>query len=105
MNDNTKEFLSVYLNELEKNHIEKLILGCTHYPFLVPLMKTMGYKDDFFINPAICLIKEAYEYLKSYNLLNTKRTKDIEFFISANREDFMQKSKLFLDVNLYSYSK
>ena len=99
LNENTKQILSSYLAELEQEKIEKLILGCTHYPFLVPLMKTMGYKDDFFINPAICLIKDAYNYLKENNLLNTKRTKDIEFFISANREDFMQKSKLFLDIN------
>ena len=99
LDEETKQILASYLGELEKENIEKLILGCTHYPFLVPLMKTMGYKDDFFVNPAICLIQDAYNYLKKNNLLNIKRTKDIEFFISADKEDFMKKSKLFLDIN------
>ena len=105
LSEKTKEILSNYLDALKKENIEKLILGCTHYPFLVPLMKTMGYKDEFFINPAICLIKDAYNYLKNNNLLNTKNTKDIEFFISADREDFMKKSKLFFDINSYCCSK
>ena len=85
---------------MEKENIEKLILGCTHYPFLVPLMIKMGYNDDFFINPAKCLIKDAYNYLYENNLINVKKSNDIEFFISANKEDFMKKSKLFLDLSL-----
>ena len=43
--------------------IDCLILGCTHYPFLVPAMKKLGLDDGFFINPAVCLAINTKEYL------------------------------------------
>lgn len=93
--------LSEYLSPLQKENIEKLILGCTHYPFLVPAMKKMGFADEFFINPAICIAQETKTYLENNNLLNNDSKGKCEFFVSKSPEEFKQNAKLFFgEINL-----
>ena len=89
--------LSEYLKPLLEVNIEKLILGCTHYPFLIPTMKKLGLKDDFFINPAVCLSIRTKEFLKENNLLNKNIKGQNEFFVSGNPDEFKRNAKLFFD--------
>lgn len=90
-----KEILADYLKPLLNEKIEKLILGCTHYPFLVPAMKEMGFKDDFFVNPAICLAQKTKEFLEKNRLSNKDMAQVFEFFVSAKPEEFKNNAKLF----------
>ena len=92
---NTCDILSEYLTPLKKQNIEKLILGCTHYPFLVPAMQKLGFQDDFFINPAVCIAKDAKIFLEKNNLSNGKSAGTIEFFVSGNVSEFEKNAKLF----------
>ena len=89
--------LSEYLKPLLEENIEKLILGCTHYPFLIPTMKKLGLKDGFFINPAVCLSIRTKEFLKENNLLNKNIKGQNEFFVSGNPDEFKRNAKLFFD--------
>ncbi|MCQ2957539.1 MAG: glutamate racemase [Candidatus Gastranaerophilales bacterium] len=95
--ENLQKTLKEYLKPLLDEQIEHLILGCTHYPFLVPAMKKLGLKDDFFINPAVCLAIKTKEFLKQNKLLNNLRKTELEFFVSGDTEDFKRNSKLFFD--------
>ena len=97
-NTDTPEVLDIlkeYLNPLLNENIEKLILGCTHYPFLLPAMKKLGLKDDFFINPAVCLSAKTKDFLKEKNLLNKSINSSCEFFVSGSAQDFKHNAKLF----------
>jgi len=87
--------LKEYLSPLLKANIEKLILGCTHYPFLVPAMKKLGLKDDFFINPAVCLATKTKEFLSENNLLNNLLNSECEFYVSGDTNEFKQNAKIF----------
>lgn len=87
--------LGKYLTPLFDNNIEKLILGCTHYPFLIDAIKKFGVDDNFFINPAICLAIKTKEFLKENNLLNISDTSKVKFYVSGNPQDFIKNSKLF----------
>lgn len=87
--------LKEYLQPLLDENIEKLILGCTHYPFLVPAMKKMGFEQGFFINPAVCLAVKTKEFLVKNKLLNKTSAGSCKFFVSGNTEEFMRNSKLF----------
>ncbi len=90
-----KTALQEYLAPLTKEKIEKLILGCTHYPFLVPAMEEMGFKEEFFINPAICIAQETKKYLEMNGLLNPQSQGSCEFFVSASVQEFQRNAKLF----------
>ena len=92
---NVIKVLEDYLKPLLDKKIEKLILGCTHYPFLIPAMKFLGLSDDFFINPAICLSKTAKEFLAKNNLTNSQKHGHCQFFVSGNPDDFKKNAKLF----------
>lgn len=89
------QVLEEYLTPLFAQNIEKLILGCTHYPFLIDAIKKFGVHDSFFINPAVCLASKTKQYLIEKNLLNNSKINSIEFFVSGDEKDFIKKSKLF----------
>jgi len=97
MSEELKTALKEYLKPLTDEKIEHLILGCTHYPFLVPAMKQLGFTDDFFINPAVCLAIKTKEFLEQNKLLNKLQDTELEFFVSGNTDDFRKNSKLFFD--------
>lgn len=97
-NTNSEEVKSVlreYLKPLLDNKIEKLILGCTHYPFLVPAMRDLGLENEFFINPAVCVTASTKEYLMNNKCLNRDGKGKSEFYVSGNPEEFKRNAKLF----------
>ena len=89
------EVLKEYLQPLFDNNIEKLILGCTHYPFLVPAMNEMGIENEFFINPAVCVAAKTKEFLIDKKWLNRNGKGIREFYVSGDTDEFKQNSKLF----------
>jgi len=95
--ENLHEVLKKYLSPLFDKKIENLILGCTHYPFLVNAMKKFGLNDKFFINPAVCLAVKTKEFLEHNKLINKSNIGECEFFVSGSVEDFKQNSKLFFE--------
>jgi len=47
-----------YLTPLHAAGIDTLILGCTHYPFLEPVLKEILGKDVLIVDPALAVVKE-----------------------------------------------
>ncbi len=92
---NVQNVLKEYLTPLLDEKIEKLILGCTHYPFLIPAMNKLGLKNDFFINPATCLSVKTKDFLIENKLLNNLKEPICEFFVSGNTEEFKKNSQIF----------
>ena len=95
LSQNTCDILSKYLEPLKEKNIERLILGCTHYPFLIPAMKKLGYQDDFFINPAVCIAEEAKMFIAENDLSISQNKCNIEFFVSGDVAEFEKNANLF----------
>lgn len=79
-----------YLFPLKSRHIDTLILGCTHYPFLKPVVrKTLGRRVTL-VDPA----RETAALLKWYLASNPemdrkmKKRGDHKFFVSDRTEQF-----------------
>ncbi len=75
---------------------KRLVLGCTHYPYLINLFKKINPNIEYF-NPAGCLaeiVKEAV--IKDNNFTDTKG--NVEFFVSKNPEEFRKSGALFFDI-------
>lgn len=93
---NEKKSLELIESKLEiaqKNKAKRIILGCTHYPYLFEIFEKI-YKCDYF-NPA----KTLSELVKSD--LGCDYTKDrgtCEFFVSKNPDEFILSAKMFFDV-------
>jgi glutamate racemase len=87
-----KEKISPYLKKLLDENVEKIILGCTHYPFLENDMIELGCESSMFINPAECLVQKALEVLQERNLKNHTGG-SVKYFVSANPDNFVKNAQ------------
>ena len=92
--DNIKRQLQLML----QNNVEKIILGCTHYPYLINVLSQFA-QEDIFINPAKYFAQNIVSDLIQNNLTNSERDYDPIFYVSSNPKQFMSSSSLFYKVN------
>jgi glutamate racemase len=88
----TEEAVSIasrYLNPLKLRQIDTLILGCTHYPFLQPVIrKAIGDKVSL-VDPARETVRMLSRYLESRPELDAEaRTGNDTFFVSDRTDHF-----------------
>jgi len=88
-----KELVKAYIEPLIEKNVEKIVLGCTHYPFLGDLIIDLTKNDEILINPAEYLAKEAFELLESAGMLNQQKGGNITFYTSKNPLEFVQVGK------------
>jgi len=72
---NSKEIevlLKKYLNPMMKENIDALVLGCTHYPYLIPQIKKIIGDSVEIIDSGSAVAKQTKNVLESFSLLNTK---------------------------------
>jgi len=67
-----------YLKYIITQNIDTLVLGCTHYPLLKPLLQEIMGNQITLVDSAQSITEKAGELLKKNNLLNGQR-KDPEY--------------------------
>jgi glutamate racemase len=92
------EIIKSDLDKMLKNNPEKIVLGCTHYPFLLDVLSKFA-SNDLFFDPAISFAQYIKDDLDKYNLLNDNSSQEFEkFYVSSNPQNFKTSSKMFYDV-------
>ena len=77
-----------YMEPFKKNKIDKIILGCTHYPIYQDLIREeLGYPVEL-INTGTTVSKHIKQYLKSKNLLNEQEHNQDLIFLSKPEDEF-----------------
>jgi len=69
-----KKLLTAYLQPMVMQGIDHLVLGCTHYPFLMPKIKEILKSDIKIIDSGEAVAKQTYAVLEKLSLLNTTIT-------------------------------
>lgn len=69
----TRELLGRYITPLLQKGADTIVLGCTHYPFLVPLVQKMAGPETKIIETGEAVSRQVVHILTQMNLL-TKRT-------------------------------
>ena len=85
------------LNRMLLNNPQKIILGCTHYPYLTNILSQFAPKE-IFINPAKIFAKLIAEDLKTCNLISNNNSFDERFYVSKNPEQFVNSAKMFYEI-------
>ena len=77
---------------------DKIILGCTHYPYLMDEFVKYAPKE-LFLDPAEIFVKYVKHDLGIKNLLNNSNSvgKD-EFYVSSAPEQFVKNAKIFYEI-------
>ena len=65
-----EDLLNTYLQPMLAANIDYLVLGCSHYPYLIPKLKTLLPKNVTIIDSGIAAAKQTEAVLKHHHLLN-----------------------------------
>jgi glutamate racemase len=83
----SEEILHKYLDPLIEKHIDHLVLGCTHFPFLIDDIKKITGESVILDNPAPAIAKRTKFILEHEGLTaSPENTKQIDFFSSGDIE-------------------
>ena len=85
--EDMKLLLQNYMQPMIDANIDYLVLGCTHYPYLMPILKDILPKHVTIIDSGEAVAKQTKTILNANNLLNTEITKSkLQFFTNGNPE-------------------
>ncbi|MBX2842730.1 MAG: glutamate racemase [Flammeovirgaceae bacterium] len=86
-----EELLNEYLNPMMANGVDKIVLGCTHYPFISnSILKIIADKADL-INPAPAVTQQILRISDKNQLQASAPTSpEYKFYISGNKQNFEQ---------------
>lgn len=69
--EKAEELLRRYVNPMLKNNTDQIVLGCTHYSFLIPQIQKIIKKQNITIlNPALAVAKQTKNVLEKKALQN-----------------------------------
>lgn len=85
-----KGLLKLYLEPMIKANIDHLVLGCTHYPYLIPLLIKLLPKHIKIIDSGEAVARQTKTILQQNNLLNTNNQKPTTKFYSNSNSEVMQ---------------
>ena len=91
--DNPKltKLVRSYINPMLGQEMDILVLGCTHYPFLLPLLKKILPTNIQIIDSAEAVAKQTHRILEKNQLIcQTKETGNIRYFSSAKNSTLMR---------------
>lgn len=95
-----RKVIKEYMAPFKEKHIDKIILGCTHYPIYEPIIREeLGY-DVELINTGVTVSKFLQKYLKENNLENNKKIKSENIYLTKPEKEFKKIAKNILNENL-----
>lgn len=93
-----RQAVELKMKEMLMFNPEKIVLGCTHYPYLIDILQKFAPKK-MFINPSEEFAKIIKGDLASKNLLNESQISGYEkFYVSANPEKFQKSASMFYEI-------
>lgn len=90
-------YIEEKLNSLLELNVEKIVLGCTHYPYLMPIF-TKNASENLFIDPATIFVQNIANEIKSASAPFIDNNVKKEFFVSAEPGKFKENAKVFFDI-------
>ena len=77
--------LNLYMQPMIAANIDYLVLGCTHYPYLIPQLLNILPKHIKIIDSGAAVAKQTHNILEEHNLLNTKlHQPKLDFYSNGN---------------------
>ncbi|MFP4024671.1 MAG: glutamate racemase [Thiohalospira sp.] len=79
----TQDYLAQIVKPLIDKNIDHLVLGCTHFPFLIPVLQKVLPQNVKLIDPAPAVAKQSKRILARNQLLNSSIDKPTYEFYST----------------------
>jgi glutamate racemase len=89
--DETRRVLKEYLKPFMQKGCDTIILGCTHYPHVAPLIQEIVGPKVTLIDPAIRTVEESKTLLEKRNLLNEQvKPPNYTFLVTGSVVQFQE---------------
>lgn len=82
--------LRSYINPMIEKGVDYLVLGCTHYPYLLPILNKFLPEHITVIDSGDAVAKHTYKILKEANLLKTDNILGYSKFYTNKNVDILQ---------------
>ncbi|MDD4803075.1 MAG: glutamate racemase [Syntrophomonas sp.] len=93
----TRQAVEEYTAPILRQGIDTLVMGCTHYPFLAPVISDIAGNRVTLVDPAAETIEELIEILGQNNILNDNHAAGTrEFYVSGNEDSFYKVGRLLI---------
>ena len=80
-----KQLLSKFLKPMIAKDIDYLVLGCTHYPYLIPLLKQLLPEEVKIIDSGAAVARQTEAVLEKHGILNNAKNDGMhQFFTNTN---------------------
>ena len=85
------------LEQVEIFNPDKIVLACTHYPYLMEVLSKFIPANKF-IDPSVYFAQIIKDDLSNLEILNDKHDYD-NFYVSSDPQNFLEASKMFHKLN------
>jgi glutamate racemase len=92
--EESKKLIKKYLDIAMNYTPDKIILGCTHYPFLINIMEKFIPKD-IILNPSEIFVEHIKNDLSINSMLKNSPNGQEHFIVSQNPDKFKHAAELF----------
>ncbi|MCI0610224.1 MAG: glutamate racemase [Anaerolineae bacterium] len=83
--EETRKILKDALQPMLEKNIDTVVLGCTHYPFVIPLIQQIVGDNVQVIDPAPAVAKQAKRLLEAGGMGNQSTSKgEVKFYTSGD---------------------
>lgn len=79
----TRKILEDALNPMLDKNIDTVVLGCTHYPFVIPLIKDIVGKNVSVIDPSPAIANQTYRKLSELKDLDPDINQNLSYLITT----------------------
>ena len=86
------------IEQMNEHDPDKIVLACTHYPYLMNVLKKF-VPEDKFIDPSVYFAQNIKQDLTKRNLLNTENEYE-KFYVSSDPQNFKDASEIFLHTSI-----
>jgi len=95
-----RKVIKEYMKPFKERKVNKIILGCTHYPIYEKIIKDELGDEVELINTGVTVSKYLQKYLKENNLENYEKTKTEKIYLTKPENEFEKIAKKILNENL-----
>ena len=88
--DEINSLLESYLLPMLDKNIDYLVLGCTHYPYLIPLIKKIIPNTVTIIDSGEAVARQTKKLLEQHQLINTYNKKGKTLFYTNSNPKVLQ---------------
>ncbi len=97
----SREIIKRYLTPILEQGVDTIILGCTHFPHLAPIIQSVCGDGVTLIDNGYEAVMQAREILEKNDLANDKEHKgNAQYFVSDKTQNFSMIAKSLLGVDI-----